>query len=148
VRASRVKGVQLHRLPQREDLRGHLSFGEVQRQIPFEIRRYFLVFGVSGEHVRGEHAHRTLHQFLICTHGRCHIVADDGVNREEFILAGPSTGLYLPPMIWSVQYRFSADGVLLAFTSEYYDPEDYIRDHAEFLALVRGSDLTEVPGEI
>jgi len=140
VRDSLVKGVQLHRLPLIEDLRGHLSFGEVQRQIPFEIRRYFLVFGVSGEHVRGEHAHRTLQQFLICVHGRCHIVAEDGVHREEFILASPSTGLYIPAMIWSVQYRFSDDGVLLALTSDPYRPEDYIRDHSEFLATVRGAD--------
>src|SRR5262249_18073971 len=52
---SRVEGVRLQRLPVAPDLRGALSFGEVHRQIPFEIQRYFLVFDVSSEQVRGEH---------------------------------------------------------------------------------------------
>ena len=134
---TRVKGVILRRLPVAPDLRGPLSFGEAGREIPFEIRRYFLVFDVSGERVRGEHAHRTLHQFLICVHGRCSVVADDGSHAQEFILDAPNLGLYIPPMTWAVQYKYSRDGVLLAFTSAPYDPADYIRDYAEFLALKR-----------
>jgi acetyltransferase-like isoleucine patch superfamily enzyme len=136
---TRVEGVILRRLPVAPDLRGPLSFGEAGREIPFEIRRYFLVFDVSGEQVRGEHAHRTLHQFLICVHGRCCVVADDGSHAQEFILDAPNLGLYVPPMTWTVQYKYSRDGVLLAFTSALYDPADYIRDYAEFLALKKGS---------
>lgn len=132
---TRVDGVTLHRLPMAPDLRGALSFGEVNRHIPFEMKRYFLVFDVSSEQVRGEHAHRTLHQFLICVHGRCCVVADDGVHSQEFVLDAPNIGLHIPPMIWAVQYKYSRDGVLLAFTSNLYDPADYIRDYAEFLAL-------------
>jgi acetyltransferase-like isoleucine patch superfamily enzyme len=131
-----VRGVTLHGLPRVDDLRGLLSFGETGRHVPFEIKRYFIVFGVPGEHIRGEHAHRTLHQFLICVHGSCHAVADDGNSREEFVLDQPSTGLYLPPMVWGVQYKYSADAVLLVFTSDVYDPADYIRDYNEFLQLV------------
>ena len=130
-----VRGVTLHNLPYVKDLRGHLSFGEVATHVPFDIKRYFLVFDVSGEHIRGEHAHRTLHQFLICVHGRCHIVADDGKNRQEFVLDQPSLGLYLPPMVWAVQYKYSPDGVLLVFASDRYDSDDYIRDYSEFLTL-------------
>ena len=59
----------VYRLPRTEDLRGSLSFGEVHRQVPFEVKRYFLVFDVASEHIRGEHAHRTLHQFLVCVAG-------------------------------------------------------------------------------
>jgi UDP-2-acetamido-3-amino-2,3-dideoxy-glucuronate N-acetyltransferase len=132
---TRVEGVILRRLPVAPDLRGTLSFGEVSRHIPFDIQRYFLVFDVSSEQVRGEHAHRTLHQFLICVHGRCCVVADDGVHSQEFVLDSPNIGLYIPPMTWAVQYKYSRDGVLLAFTSDLYDPGDYIRDYAEFLAL-------------
>lgn len=132
---TRVEGVILRRLPVAPDLRGTLSFGEVSRHIPFEIRRYFLVFDVSSEQVRGEHAHRTFHQFLICVHGRCCVVADDGLHSQEFVLDSPNIGLYIPPMTWAVQYKYSRDGVLLAFASDLYDPSDYIRDYAEFLAL-------------
>jgi dTDP-4-dehydrorhamnose 3,5-epimerase-like enzyme len=131
-----VTGVRLYRMPLVEDLRGWLSFGEVQGHLPFEIRRYFLVFGVTGEHIRGEHAHKRQHQFLICVHGRVHIVADDGHNREEFVLDSPELGIHICPMVWAAQYRYSKDAVLLVLSSDKYDVDDYIRDHTEFLALV------------
>jgi len=132
--STQVAGVLFHRLPLIDDLRGMLSFAEVQRQIPFEVRRYFLVFNVPTEHIRGEHAHRTLHQFLICVHGRCAVVADDGTHRQEFLLDSPHVAVYIPPMTWSVQYKYSSDAVLLALVSDLYDPAEYIRDYAEFLA--------------
>ena len=132
-----IDGVMLHHLPVHEDLRGNLTFGEAQRHVPFAVKRYFLTFAVASEEVRGEHAHRRLHQFLVCVHGRVHIAADDGRKQADFILDRPNLGLYIPPMIWSVQYRFSADAALLGLCSEYYDPADYIRDYAEFLELAR-----------
>jgi len=130
-----VAGVTLHRLPLVEDLRGYLSFGETLREVPFEVKRYFLVFQVSSEQVRGEHAHRVQHQFLICVHGRCHFVADDGEKRQEFVLDSPTIGVHLPPMVWGAQYKYSKDAVLLALVSDVYDPADYIREYAEFLRL-------------
>jgi UDP-2-acetamido-3-amino-2,3-dideoxy-glucuronate N-acetyltransferase len=133
--ATTVRGVTLHRLPGAEDLRGRISFGETERHIPFAVRRHFVVYGVPGENIRGEHAHRNLHQFLICVAGSVRAVADDGTNREEFLLDDPAVGLHLPPMIWGVQYRYSAGAVLLVLASDYYDPLDYIRDYTEFLHL-------------
>ncbi len=130
-----VDGVVLHRLPLVEDLRGMLTFGEVARHVPFEVRRYFLSFQVPGEQVRGEHAHRSQHQFLACVHGRCSVVADDGTCRQEFLLDAPNIGLHVPPMTWAVQYKYSPDAVLLVLSSGAYDPADYIRDYQEFLAL-------------
>ncbi len=127
----------VHRLPLVPDLRGTLSFGEIHRQVPFAIKRYFLVFDVSSPQIRGEHAHRTLEQFLICVHGTCHLVIDDGAHREEITLDDPSVGVYVPPMVWAVQYKYTPDAVLLAFASDYYNPDDYIRDYSEFLALVK-----------
>jgi acetyltransferase-like isoleucine patch superfamily enzyme len=134
---TRVAGVNLHHLPEVEDLRGNLSFGEIGDQVPFDIKRYFLVYGVSGKDIRGEHAHRALHQFLICVHGRCHVVADNGVNRQEFILDRPSLGLHLPPMVWATQYKYTHDAVLLVLASDRYDSASYIRDYSEFLELVK-----------
>jgi acetyltransferase-like isoleucine patch superfamily enzyme/dTDP-4-dehydrorhamnose 3,5-epimerase-like enzyme len=136
---TRVAGVTLHRLPQVDDLRGQLSFGEIGKQVPFEVKRYFLVYGVASKEIRGEHAHRALHQFLVCVHGRCHVVADDGTNRQEFALDSPSLGLYLPPLVWATQYKYTEDAVLLALASDKYDPASYIRDYSEFLELVKAS---------
>ncbi|BBJ00622.1 isomerase [Ferrigenium kumadai] len=133
---SEVDGVTLHELPRIEDMRGTLSVGEFERSIPFIPKRYFLVFDVPSREVRGEHAHRHCQQFLICVRGSCSVVADDGKNRREYLLDRPELGIYLPPMVWGTQYKYSSDAVLLVFASDYYDAADYIRDYAEFKALV------------
>ena len=137
--ATRVAGVTLHRMPYVHDLRGDLTFGEAGNQIPFEVKRYFLVYSVANKEIRSEHAHRSLRQFLICVHGRCHVVADDGANRQEFVLDNPTIGLYLPPMVWGIQYKYTEDAVLLVLASDKYDPGNYIRDYSAFLELVKAA---------
>lgn len=128
-----IRGVTLHRLPMVGDLRGHLSVGEFERDIPFKPARYFLVYDVPTEKTRGEHAHRECHQFLVCARGSVAVVADDGKDRVEVALDGPGVGVYLPPMTWGIQYKYSADAVLLVFASHFYDADDYIRDYDTFL---------------
>ena len=135
--STQVAGVILYRLPQFRDFRGLLSVAEAGGQIPFEIKRFFLVSDVSSAEIRGEHAHRTLYQFLVCVHGSCEVIADDGENRQSFLLGDPSVAVLLPPMVWAVQHRFSPDAVLLVLASEKYDPGEYIRDYGEFLKMVR-----------
>jgi hypothetical protein len=127
----------LHRLPHFHDFRGLLSVAETGDQIPFEVKRFFLVSGVSSQEIRGEHAHHRLYQFLVCVHGSCEVIADDGANRQSFRLDDPATALLLPPIVWGVQHRFTPDAVLLVLASERYDPTDYIRDYDEFLQLVK-----------
>ena len=89
--------------------------------LPFEVKRFFLVHGVPGREVRGQHAHRECHQFLACIRGSCRVIADDGRDRQEFLLDHPATGVYLPPMTWSVQYDYSPDAALLVLASHAYD---------------------------
>lgn len=134
--ATSVRGVTLHRLPRVVDIRGSLTVGEFDRSIPFAAKRYFMVFDVPSIETRGEHAHRECHQFLICVRGSCAVVADDGSNRQEFLLDRPDVGIHLPPMVWGIQYKYSADAVLLVFASHYYDSADYIRDYSEFVREV------------
>jgi UDP-2-acetamido-3-amino-2,3-dideoxy-glucuronate N-acetyltransferase len=138
IHETQVPGVMLHRLTSAADLRGSLASGEVGKHIPFDVRRFFLVHKVPSKQVRGEHAHRTLHQFLVCINGRCSVLADDGTRRQEFLLEDPTIGLHIPPLVWAVQYKYSADAVLLVVASAAYDPADYIRDYSEFLHLVQG----------
>jgi UDP-2-acetamido-3-amino-2,3-dideoxy-glucuronate N-acetyltransferase len=137
-----VGGASLSQLRYVKDMRGDLSAGEYERDIPFTPKRYFLVFDVPTREVRGEHAHRECHQFLVCVRGSCGVLLDDGRNRQEFTLDRPDLGIYMPPMIWGTQYRYSSDAVLLVFASHYYDPNDYIRSYDEFQALARGSTPT------
>lgn len=123
-----VGGATLHRFKSVQDMRGDLSVGEFQKDIPFEPKRYFLVFNVPSEKTRGEHAHYKCHQFLICVKGSCAVVADDGAARCEVLLDSPNKGVYLPPLTWGIQYKYSSDAVLLVFASHLYDAADYIRN--------------------
>jgi len=130
-----VGNVAIYRLPAVRDLRGSLVVAELGKQLPFEPKRFFVVHDVPSRHVRGEHAHRTLHQFLVCLKGELSLVVDDGSRRQEVRLRGPEIGVYLPPMVWGTQYRFSPDAVLLVLASEVYDPADYVRDYEEYRKL-------------
>jgi acetyltransferase-like isoleucine patch superfamily enzyme len=133
---SRVRGVFVERLAAVEDLRGKLVAGEIDTFLPFKVKRFFVVHGVPGREVRGQHAHKACHQFLVCIRGSCRVIADDGSRRQEFMLDDPATGVYVPPRVWSVQYDYSPDAALLVFASHAYDPDDYVRDYEAFLKLV------------
>jgi acetyltransferase-like isoleucine patch superfamily enzyme len=136
IQGSAVRGVRVHRLRLVHDMRGDLSVGEFDQDIPFEVARYFVVFNVPSSDLRGGHAHRVCRQFLVCVNGSCAVFVDDGTNRAEIALHEPNVGLFLPPMVWGTQHKFSADAVLLVFASHLYDPDDYIRDFDEFLSEV------------
>lgn len=131
-----VGDVTVHHFPVIADIRGSLTVGEFDREIPFVPHRYFMVFDVPSRETRGEHAHRQCHQFLVCVRGTCAVVVDDGSKRSEILLDSPAKGLHLPPMTWGVQYRYTGDALLLVFASHHYDSSDYIRDYTDFLAEV------------
>jgi len=133
-----VRGVTLHRLTVAEDLRGRLAAGEFGKEIPFEPKRFFMVFDVPGKEVRGAHAHRQCHQFLICVHGSVSVVVDDGAASEEIALTDRNVGLLVPAQTWAVQFKYSEDAILLVFASEHYDANDYIRDYEQFKAGAAG----------
>ncbi len=135
--ATGVRGVDIHRFPWIRDRRGDLTAGGFDDQFPFRPKRYFIVSGVPAGEIRGEHAHKHCHQFLLCAHGQCSVTVDDGSTRLEIQLSEPNVGIYVPPMIWSRQRQYSADAALLVFASEAYDPADYIRQYDEFLTAVR-----------
>lgn len=129
-------GCSLWRLPLFTDLRGSLVPLEFDRSLPFAPRRLFYVLDVPGEEVRGEHAHRECEQFLVAVRGELSVVIDDGSTAVEVRLDHPDMGLYMPPRVWGIQYKFSREAVLAVLASHPYDPDDYIRDYAAFLRFV------------
>lgn len=131
-----VKGAVLIRLPEITDLRGSLTFAESPGLLPFEPRRFFMIYDVPSKDVRGEHAHKELHQLLVCIKGACSVVLDDGHVRAEVRLDSPTLALHIPPMVWATQYKFTSDAALLVFASDVYKAEDYIRNYNEYLESV------------
>lgn len=131
-----VGTTQLWPLPKYRDLRGSLAVADFSDDLPFSPVRSFVVFDVPNERVRGEHAHHECEQFLVAVAGSVTVVVDDGSKRSSVALESADVGLYLPPLIWASQFRFSSGSVLLVFASHPYDPDDYIRDYSEFLNVV------------
>ena len=114
------------------DERGQLIALEESKEIPFEIKRvYYMYDTVAGVH-RGLHSHRTLEQVLICIHGSCKVLLDDGIDKQEVLLDKPFEGVYIGPDIWREMYDFTSDAVLLVLASQVYDENDYIRNYNLF----------------
>ncbi len=128
-----VRKARIYEIPQVEDSRGLLTYGEYPNQIPFLPRRFFVISNVPNREVRGEHAHKELQQFLVCVRGNCSVMLDDGRNRDEILLNTPRLGLYIPAFTWATIYKYSEDAVLFVLASDKYESKDYIRDYNEFI---------------
>lgn len=121
---------------QHGDERGQLVALEENKDIPFEIKRVYYMYD-TGENVRrGFHAHKSLQQILICIHGKCKILLDNGQEKKIVTLERPYEGLYVSNNMWREMYDFSPDAVLLVLASDFYKEEDYIRDYDAFLSFI------------
>jgi UDP-2-acetamido-3-amino-2,3-dideoxy-glucuronate N-acetyltransferase len=135
-----VSQAKLYNLPHIPDMRGSLTVSEYEKHIPFIPKRLFWVYDVPSRAVRGEHAHKRLHQYLICVKGSVRVVLDDATARVEVALDRPNLGLHIPPLVWGIQYKYSQDALLLVMASDTYDADDYLRNYDEFLAYVTRKD--------
>ena len=119
------------------DERGDLVSLEGNKEIPFDIKRVYYLFGTESCVSRGFHAHKNLQQVAVCVKGSCTFILDDGNEREEIILNSPFKGLYIDSMKWREMHGFSDDCVLMVLASSFYEEADYIRDYDEFTIMVR-----------
>ena len=124
-------------LPKFSDTRGSLCPVEAGRHIPFEIKRVFYFFDIPAGENRGAHAHKTLHQFLICLSGSFDLLLDDGSRTKIVHLNRPWRGLYISPMVWAAQSNFDPGTVGIVLASDYFDESDYYRNYEEFLRAKR-----------
>jgi len=120
------------------DERGQLVALEEFKEVPFDIKRVYYMYDTVPGVARGFHAHRNLEQILICVHGKCKILLDNGTEKAVVPLDKPNEGLYIANNIWREMFDFSPDAVLMVLASQLYDEADYIRNYEDFLAFVRG----------
>lgn len=121
---------------QHGDERGQLVALEERKDIPFEIRRVYYMYDTGKGVRRGFHAHKSLEQILICIHGKCKILLDNGKEKKIVCLEKPYEGLYISNDMWREMYDFSEDAVLLVLASDFYNEHDYIRNYNEFLKFI------------
>lgn len=103
-----------------DNRRGNLS---VIEELPFKIKRVFSIYNVPTSEMRGGHAHKKCHQFLIAMCGVVIIKTGDG---KEFVLDCPDIGLYVPPMNIINLMFITEETTLLVLASEKYNKDDYM----------------------
>jgi UDP-2-acetamido-3-amino-2,3-dideoxy-glucuronate N-acetyltransferase len=131
-----VVGVCKVLLNRNADRRGRLVAGEATA-LPFEPKRFFWVDTVPEGVARGGHAHRTCHQLLVVVAGRVNVAVDDGRRAQVIKMDSPELAWHIPPRIWSLQFGHTTGAVLLVMASHLYDPDDYVSDYRDFIALAR-----------
>ena len=108
---------------------------ELDKDIPFEVKRMFYVYDVHDQNDRGKHSHHKTKQILIAINGGVTVICDDGKKRRNYVLNEPNKALLIPEMIWDEQVYHSKSSVLLVLSNTNYDVNDYIEDYDEFKRL-------------
>lgn len=118
------------------DPRGSLTVAEMEKDVPFLVRRVYWIYNVPAGQERGKHANRVTHQYLVAVKGCVKICLENCEGRKMYCLDSPDKGLHIPPLTWNELLYFSADAVLLVLSSHPYQPEMYINSYEEFLSLI------------
>ena len=110
------------KLPTFTDRRGKLTVAE--KVLPFEIKRLYYIYDATEK--RGGHRHHKSIQALICLNGSCEIYVNNNIKDEIILLDSPDKCLIIDPVDWHTMDKFTPGSILLVFSSEYYDVNDYI----------------------
>ena len=88
-----------------EEPRGNLSYLEELKHVPFEVKRVYWLTEVPEQQTRGEHAHRSSQQVIICMQGMIEVILEHR-NGEilSYTLNQPTIGLFIPLIGGSVCY--------------------------------------------
>ena len=108
------------------------------RELPFTPRRVYWLFDNPAGIERGWHAHKTLHQFIVCLSGSADVDIDDGNVRNTYRIQPMLDGLVVEPGHWRVLRNFAPHSLVLVMASDDYDPDDYIHDYEEFRSWKQG----------
>lgn len=127
--------VKIIELPKITDRRGNLSFIEENNHIPFKILRSYWIYDVPGGEVRGGHAYKENHEFIIALSGSFDIILDDGKESKRYHLNRSYYGIYVPNGIWRQMDNFSTNSLALILASFPFSKEDYIYDYEAFKTM-------------
>jgi UDP-2-acetamido-3-amino-2,3-dideoxy-glucuronate N-acetyltransferase len=109
------------------EARGALIAAEFDA-LPFKPRRMFIVKDVPIGAVRGEHAHKSNEQALICLAGAVRIELRFKGRADSVDLDAPHEALVIPAGVWSAQTYLTPDAMLLVLASEPYDAQGFVAD--------------------
>ena len=103
--------------------------------VPFYVKRIFVVNNVNPHEIRGNHSHKSCLQLLICTNGSIDLHYTDGIHNYIVKLYKGDSYL-IEPLVWSKQIYNEYKSELMVLCSHEYDKNDYITDFEDFKKLV------------
>lgn len=133
--AGRLDLVRWLDLPSHGDSRGVLTAVEGNLDLPFEIKRVYLLHQITAE--RGGHAHRDTHQLIVAVSGQFKLLLSDGNETQGFVLDTPTRGLLLGPMLFIRMVDFAPDARAMVLASTHYDCARSIRSWDAYLEAIR-----------
>lgn len=132
-----MKGVKIIDIKKVTEADGTLLVMEAGMQIPFPIKRIFLVRDVAARKSRGDHATKRTKLILFPVSGSCRITVDNGSEKETFLMDDTSKGLYIEEMIWRSMQDFSRDCVIMAVCDRPFEPgNETYDDYDEFISAL------------
>ena len=120
-------------LPKILDKRGNLSVIESESQVPFSIKRTYLIYDVPGGEVRGGHAFFEQKEMIVALSGSLDIIVFNGVKEQKFSLNRSYQGLYIPNGLWRHMENFATNTLVLVISNTNYNENDYIRNKKSYL---------------
>lgn len=133
MKKTKIEDCKIHNLPKIHNRAGNLTVLESLKNVKFDIKRIYYLYDIPGGEERGGHAHKELQQLIIAAGGSFDVVLEDGIERKEFHLDRPYSGLQIVPGIWRELKNFSSGAICLVLASTEYNESDYIRDHEDFI---------------
>ena len=109
-----------------ENVKTNKNSAKIIDNVPFDVKRIFFVDNVPQNTMRGQHAHKTESQYLVCIAGS--VVVELSGYRYEKKRLNAFDSLLLPPMLWTVLSEFKKGTILLVFASSKYMIDEYILD--------------------
>jgi len=117
------------------DERGLLTAAQFPSQVPFLVKRMFVVSDVEPGVLRGGHAHHACHQLLIPLSGEIRVTWEGLPDSGELVLKEGGIALHIPRLVWALQEYLTLGASLLVLASHEYDVNDYIDDPLEAARL-------------
>lgn len=134
-RATTLADVREIRLPSYIESSGTLVAVEGEADLSMPIERVFTIAGMGLDSVRGCHALFSCRQVILCLHGTCDVLCDDGKESRTFRLDAPNLALDLPPGVWRELTGRTDDTSVIVLCDQPYKSDDYVEDIDEFRRL-------------
>lgn len=120
-----------------------INVAEYNQQLPFLVKRNYVISTKAKERYGGRHSHKTLWQLFICTSGSFEITLRKGDEQLSFSINSPSEAILVSPGWWR-EYTLAAHSSVSVLASEIFDEEDYIRANS-YPHIAQNEQIKTVP---